>query len=209
MPNAKTPLSGKISGGDYMRKIFYTLVLCFLSSCSSSPYKAQDIDTRLDDQTPIGQGETLGTNKKGEVVIQKKVELASSMKDLQSEVYALETELYGDEQLGRKGLYGALRDCRDESRSQVRGGDGKVSPPPKKDIKTRSEDTNLTALIDKINPGQVGRDEEKQLVAVTEDYLIERIKRFENYRESYLERKDWFNEELRKCKAQLAERVSQ
>jgi hypothetical protein len=191
-----------------MKKSLY-FVLFFLAACSSSPYKANDIDTKLEDQKAVGRGETLGTNKNGEVVIQKKVELASSMKDLQSDVYTLETEIYGDEHLGRKGLYGALRDCRDQGRSKALGGDGKVTPPPKKDIKTRGEDVSLTALIEKINPGRIGRDEEQQLVAVTEDYLLERIKRFENYRETYLERKEWFNEEIRKCKAEIAERSQQ
>ncbi len=185
-------------------KISLVLVsLCVFVACASNPNKAEIIKTKLDDKDEVGSGQNLGTNDKGEMVVQKKVRLATYLKDLQIEVYSQEVAIYGDESIGRKGLYGVLRDCRDESRHKKNGGDGKVTPPPTKDIKTAGEDMSISALLEKIKPGQVGRDEQKQLVGVTEDYLVDRIKRFEGYRTSYQERKDWFDEEIRKCQASL------
>jgi hypothetical protein len=172
-----------------------------LMACSTNPNKAEDIKTKLDSQEDVGGGQSVGTNDKGEMIVQKKVRLATYLRDLQREVYAQEVEIYGDDSVGRKGLFGVLRDCRDEVRNKKNGGDGKVSPPPMKDIKTAGEDMQISALIEKLKPGQVGRDEQKQLVGVSEDYLMDRIKRFESYRTSYQERKDWFEEEIRKCQA--------
>jgi hypothetical protein len=65
---------------------------------------------------------------------------------------------------------------------------------------------SITPILEKIKGGKVGKDEEKQLVAVSEDYLLERIKRFEKYKDDYSDRKEQMSEEIRKCQAELKER---
>lgn len=181
--------------------------VCLYLGCATNPHKAKNIETEIENKEDVGAGETVGTNDKGEMIVQKKVQLATFLRDLQVDVYKMESEIYGDESTGRSGLYGVLRDCRDDVRSKKVGGDGKVAPPPKKDIKTKGEDMSITAIIEKIRPGKLGKDEEKKLVAVTEDYLSDRIKRFEGYKETYQERKEWFQEEIRKCKAEALEKA--
>jgi hypothetical protein len=175
-----------------------------VAACSHNPHKAEKIETKIENQEVIKPGESLGLNDKGEMIFQKKIQLASYLKDLQVEVYSLETEIYGDDSTGRKGIYGALRDCLDEVRSKKHGGDGKVAPPPTKDIRTKGEDMTITALLEKAKEGKIGLDEKKKLVGVTEEYLLDRTKRFEGYRSVYQDRKEWFNEQNRKCEADLA-----
>jgi len=177
-----------------------------ISACSTNPNKAEKIETNLQNKEDMGAGQSLGENDKGEMVVQQKVKLATYLKDLQTEVYTMETHIYGDDSTGRSGLYGVLRECKDESRSKKYGGDAKVTPPPAKDIKTTGEDINMTAIIDKVMPGRMGKDENKQLVGVSEDYLSNRIKRFEGYKSSYQERQSWFDEEIRKCQADLKDK---
>ncbi len=190
------------------------MLLCFalvlggslvIFACSNTSRRT-DIGTKLDGQEDVGGGTSIGFNDKGDAVFQKKVRIATYLRDLQAEVYNLETEIYGNEETGRSGLYGVLRDCKDEARSSKYGGDSKVTPPPTKDIKTRGEDSYLGAVIDKIPSVRYGTDESKAFVSVSEVYLTDRLKRFESYRTSYQERKTWFQEEIRKCKADLKEK---
>ena len=49
-------------------------------------------------------------------------------------------------------------------------------------------------------------DEKKELVAVTEEFLLDRTKRFENYRSNYIEQREDFDEHLRICRALLDEK---
>lgn len=194
-----------------MKKIFQSILVIlsfsvFTISCSSNPNKAEKIDTKLDNKEDVGGGQALGINDKGEMVVQNKVRLATYLHDVQVDVYSLETDIYGDESVGRSGLYGVLRDCKDEARSKKYGGDSKVSPPPDKDIKTASEDMSLTPILEKAKAGKIGKDENKQLVGVSEDFLTDRIKRFEGYKSTYQDRKVWFQEEIRKCQTDLSDK---
>ena len=191
-------------------KNFSTLLilptLFLVVGCASNPNKAKDIDTKIENQEDVSGGVVTGTNDKGEMITQKKVELGTYLRDLQREVYGLETDIYGNSETGSKGQFGALRDCRDQARLKENGGDGKVTPPPKKNILTKGEDMTLTPILEKLKPGKVGSDENKKLVAVSEDYLLDRIKRFEKYKEDYKDRKEQFDEDIRKCQAELTER---
>ncbi len=187
--------------------VFCNLILLLsLSACSTNPNKAESVETKLSNKEDVGGGQSLGLNDKGEMVVQNKVRLATYLKDLQTEVYTLEAQIYGDQSVGRSGLYGVLRDCKDESRSKKYGGDSKVTPPPAKDIKTKGEDLSISAIIEKVTPGKMGKNENKQLVGVSEEYLSDRIKRFEGYKSSYQERQVWFDEEVRKCQTDLKDK---
>jgi hypothetical protein len=193
-----------------MNSKLLSIFLCLgLMACASNPNKPKDIETKIDNQEDVGGGAVAGTNDKGEMITQKKIQLGTYLRDLQREVYSLETQIYGDDSTGNKGLYGALRDCRDQARKKENGGDGKVTPPPKKNILTKGEDMALTPILEKIKPGKVGSDENKKLVAVSEDYLLDRIKRFEKYKEDYQDRKEQFDEDTRKCQADLSDKKAQ
>lgn len=183
--------------------LMLSVAVLFLG-CASNPNKAEKIETEIKSREDIGGGVVAGLNDKGEMVASKKVKLGTYLRDLQKDVYSLETEIYGD--TNNRGLYGSLRDCRDKSRSKEYGGDGKVTPPPQKNILTKSEDMTLTPVLEKLKAGKIGEDESKQLVAVSEDYLLDRIKRFEKYKDDYEERKTQFDEEIRKCQAEIKER---
>jgi hypothetical protein len=189
----------------YFSTALFLSLFLVVAACASNPNKPTDINTKVENQEDVGGGTITGTNDKGEMITQKKVELGTYLRDLQREVYGLETEIYGNEETGSKGQYGALRDCRDQARLKENGGDGKVTPPPKKNVLTKGEDMSLTPILEKLKPGKVGSDENKKLVAVSEDYLLDRIKRFEKYKEDYQDRKEQFSEDIRKCQADLTE----
>lgn len=177
-----------------MKHNYLILLALFVCACSTNPHKAKDIETNLEHKEDAGQGVTLGVNKDGEMVTQKKMKMVDYLKGLQREVYELEYEVYGNRELGRKGMYGALTECLDEARSKKLGGDGKASALPQKSILTSAEDFNFT---------KAGLDEKKELVAVTEEFLNDRIKRFEGYNENYSQQREDFEERLRICKANL------
>ena len=179
-----------------IKKLLLAALCGFLVACSSNPHKAEEIKTELDKKEDAGAGLTMGLNEKGEMVTSQKQKLVDYLKGLQSEVYELESEIYGQEKYGRKGLWGSLRDCLDEARSKKRGGDGKAAAVPKKTVLTLKEDSNFN---------KIGFDEKAQLVGVKEEYLLDRSKRFENYKENYLKQKDDFEDQLRACKTSLGD----
>lgn len=161
-----------------------TLILALGTiGCSSNPHKAESAKTELENSEDVGGGVSLGQNSSGEVVTSRQEKLADQLRDLQHEVYDMEAEIYGNEKLGRKGLYGVLRDCLD------RGGEAKRLPS--KSILTKGED--------KFN-GKMVLNEKKKLVNVSEEYYLERIKRFESYKDSYENQKEDFDEKLRVCR---------
>ncbi len=176
---------------------YLILLILFVGACSTNPNKAKEIETNLEHKEDAGQGVTLGLNKDGEMVTQKKMKMVDYLRILQREVYELEYEIYGSRELGRKGMFGALTDCLDEARSKKLGGDGKASALPQKAVLTTTEDFQFS---------KIGLDEKKELVAVSEEFLADRIKRFESYKLNYNQQREDFEERLRICKASLNEK---
>lgn len=171
-----------------MKTIFILSLLMnsiLFMSCASNPNKPTEQDTTLDRSQEVGNDLSLGLNKKGEVVTSKKTELSNYLKALQQEVIQYETEIYGSEELGRNGLYGELRMCLDKGKELQR--------LPEKSILTKDE-RNLS--------GKMIIDEKNKLVSVSEEYLLERVKRFEGYRDLYEKQKEDFQERIRICKNQ-------
>lgn len=153
-----------------------------LAGCKSNPHKAEETKTALENQQSVGAGVDLGRNDKGEVITQRKEKLADQLKNLQTGVYGLESEIYGHEKYGRKGLYGALKECMDKK--------GELRRLPSKAILTKQEDKFVGKLV---------IDEKKDLVNVSEEYFLDRIKRFEGYSDGYEKQKEDFEEKLRVC----------
>lgn len=161
------------------------LLLSVGVGCSSNPHKAEEVDSRLKHSEDVGDRTKVGLNDSGEVVASRKVKLADQLRDLQQDVYEMEYEIYGNEKLGRKGIFGVLRECYDKS--------GELKRMPAKSILTKGED--------KFN-GKMAVDETKSLVNISDEYFLDRIKRFEGYKEGYESQKEDFEEKLRICKNQ-------
>lgn len=157
--------------------------LALVAGCSSNPHKAEETDTRLKNAEDVGQNVTVGQNDSGEVVASRKLKLADQLRDLQRDVYELEYEIYGDTKLGRKGIYTVLRECYDKG--------GELKRMPSRAILTKAEDKF---------GGKMVVDEKKNLVNLSDEYFLDRIKRFEGYKDGYEQQKDDFEDKLRVCK---------
>lgn len=176
-----------------MRSLNILLVLAcggVLVSCATNKHKAKNLDTRVEKSQVVGE-ESIGV-KGGNLVVQKKVEMNEALRRLQNEVYELEDRVYGNRKFGSKGLYGTLKECRREATSRSLGGDGKLRWTEPVDRVTDKEDD-----------WNIGYDEQEKLVAVSEEFLADRIERFKNYRQVLLKRQDEYEEKLEICDAEV------
>lgn len=179
-------------------QFFLTIALCVsvltLLGCSSSPNKAEEIETKVENKGEV-KDEVVGINKDGNMVVQKKVKMSEELRRLQYEVYELEDNVYGNRKFGSKGLYGVLKECRTDVASKKNGGDGKlrfIEP--------------VERVTDKEEEYKIGLDEEKQLVGVSEEFLKDRIARFQGYKQVLMKRQDEYEEKVDICKAELKSR---
>lgn len=169
----------------------YTLFVfvAFVLIACSSRNKAEKQDTRLEKSQEIN-GQTVGI-KDGNVVVQKKVMLAESLRKLEREVFALENDVYGNERYGSKGQYGVLKECHAKLSDPRIGGTGTLKPLPPMDLVT-SEEEELKFVI----------DEKDQLVGVSEEMLRDRINRFQGYRKILSDRKTEIQTDIEICDQQ-------
>lgn len=175
-----------------IKTLVSVLALVLVAGCSSKQKDIQDIDTELKNKQAMGS-ETVGKNKDGNYVVQKKESLATYLLDLQREVYGLEEGIYGNKTYGNKGKYGVLEDCRIEARAKSNGKWEMVDPAPKTILS--KEEAKITK--------KMGVDEKGDLVLLTEEELSNRIKRFERYKKSYEAQDDWYDTEVKACKVSL------
>jgi len=165
--------------------------MLFLSGCQTNPNKAEKITTDLQKSSDVNGEEKVGV-KDGNMIVQKKVQMNEELRRLQYEVYELEDRVYGNRKYGSKGLYGALKSCREETVSKKNGGDGKlIWTEPVDRVTEKEEEFNI------------GVDEHDKLVAVSEEFLKDRIARFSRYRTTLLKRQDEYEEKLEICDANL------
>jgi hypothetical protein len=150
--------------------ILLVLVNLALTSCASNPNKAKEIETKMDSSQQISGDTALGV-KDGNMVVQRKVMMNEELRRIQYDVYELEDHVYGNRKYGSLGLYGVLRDCRMQISDIKNGGDGKLKWTEP-----------IDRVTDKEEDFKIGIDEEKKLVGVTEEFLIDRIKRFKGYK---------------------------
>ncbi|MGE3683261.1 MAG: hypothetical protein AB7G93_16170 [Bdellovibrionales bacterium] len=182
-----------------MRKPSLRLLMAALSflgmtmtvGCKSNPHKARDIETRLDKEESVTGNEKVGV-KGGNMIVQKKVAMNEELRRLQYEVYDLEDRVYGNRQYGSKGLYGALKACREELVSKKLGGDGKLmwTEP-------------IDRVTDKEDDFNIGVDEKDRIVGVSEEFLQDRLARFKKYKQVLNKRQDEYEEKLEICDADL------
>lgn len=160
-------------------------------SCKSNPHKAEKIETEMDKKSDVSGGEQIGV-KDGNMVVQKKVQMNEELRRVQYEVYELEDKVYGNRKYGSKGLYGALKSCREEIVSKKNGGDGKLMwTEPMDRVSDKEEEFNI------------GLDEKDKIVGVSEEFLKDRITRFKKYKQTLNKRQDEYEEKLEICDADL------
>lgn len=162
-----------------------------LTGCATNKNKAEKIDTKIEMQEKLNQETSIGV-KDGNAVFQKKVLLNEELRRIQYEVYELEDRVYGNRRYGSLGLYGVLRECKVQLSDPRNGGDGKLmwTEP-------------IDRITDKEDEFKIGIDEQNKLVAVTEEFLVDRIQRFRGYKAILIKRQDEYEEKLAICKADL------
>lgn len=168
-----------------------TLVCSGLVGCKSNPHKAKSIDTELEKSQELSKDEKIGV-KDGNMIVQRKVAMNEELRKLQYEVYELEDRVYGNREYGSKGLYGALKVCREELVSKKMGGNGKLMWTEPSERVTQKEDEF-----------NIGIDEQDKIVAVSEEFLKDRITRFKKYHQVLKGRQDEYEEKLEVCDADL------
>lgn len=176
----------------------FAWIHCFLAltlfvSCRSNPHKAEELETKVDKSSDV-QGGKVGL-KEGNMVYQKKQLIAEELRDLQIDVYSLEDKVYGNQKYGSQGLYGLLKKCRLEISDKKNGGTGKL-------IWTEP----LDRVTDKEEELKLGIDEEGKLIALSEEFLKDRMERFKQYKRLLLKRENEYQEKLEICQAELKSR---
>ncbi len=175
-----------------MKNIFLvTIATLSIFACSSNPNKAEKIETKVDNAQSMNSETTLGI-KDGNMIVQKKVDMNEELRKLQYEVYELEDRVYGNRKFGSLGLYGVLRNCKSELADTKNGGDGKL-------MWTEPMDR----VSDKEDEFKIGLDESNKLVAVSEEFLNDRIVRFRGYKKLLNKRQDEYEEKVAICKTEL------
>lgn len=176
----------------------FVTALLLLSACAHNPNKAEKIDTKIDKQDTITGDTSVGVNKDGDMIVQKKVAMNEEVRRLQYDVYGLEDRVYGNRKYGSLGLYGVLRDCKFQISDPKNGGDGKLQWTEP-----------IDRVTDKEDEFKIGLDEKDKLVGVSEEFLKDRIERFKNYKKVLQQRQDEYEEKVEICKAELRARQSQ
>ena len=162
--------------------------LLFLLGCSSNPHKAEVVETPVEKSATVAGNDKIGVNSDGEMVFQRKSNLAEELRKLQDDVFEMEDRVYGTRKYGTLGLYGKYSSCLRKVSSTDKGNLPKLE--------------KLDRWSDKEENAKLGFDANKdKLAAVTEEKLRDRITKFQEYRRVLQEREDQYNENIRSCEA--------
>jgi hypothetical protein len=171
-------------------KIYLLGIFLILAACKSNPNKVENVQTELEKPQTVTGEQKVGV-KNGEMVVLDKTQIAEKLRDLQNTVYSLEDKVYGTRKLGSLGLYGELKSCRRKLASKQLGGPG-----------TLTWTEPLDRVTDKEEDLKIGLDEKKSLVGVNEEYLRDRLQRFQGYKMILQKRADEFEEKIEACNSE-------
>ena len=174
--------------------LFAASTTLFVLACAN-PNKAQKIDSTGEKMKGIGDNTSVGLNKNGEMISRQKVEMADHLQQLQRKVYSLEEEVYGSDEFGNRGKWGVLKDCMKQAHSKDLGGDGKMHPLPDRRQITKKE-----------SQMKIGLDEKGNLVGSSDEFLKERIERFNGYQDILEKDKDFYDDKIQVCQAMIEEK---
>ncbi len=175
-----------------MIQVLAVLMAVLVVGCKSNPHKAEKIDTQLENAAGVSGSQSVGL-KKGEMVVLDKTAMSEKLRDLQNTVYSLEDRVYGTRKLNTLGLYGDLKSCRRKLASRQFGGSGNM-------VWTEP----LDRVTDKEEELKIGLNNKNELVGVSEEYLRDRLARFQGYKNILQKRADEFEAQIEECKTQLA-----
>lgn len=168
------------------------LIFLILSACASK-HKAKDIDTSIEIPSPVRSDSVVGV-KDGDMIYQRKVIISEELRRLELDVYDLEAKVLGGPRyLDNRGLYGVLRDCRVQLGDVNNSGDGKVR---------WTENREYVTPDDKYS--SMGIEDNKQLVALSEEFLKDRLERFKGYKKILESRLDEYETKIKVCQLELA-----
>lgn len=175
-----------------MKKQFFCFALAVVLGACSSKKKLENVDTTIENEVGIDKNTSMGVNRSGETIIQEKTKLADYLVDLEREVYTSEETIYGNRAYGNIGKYGALENCNTELQKRVTGKWGMVEMPEK-------------VLLTKLGAPKkkAGTDEAKNIIVLSEEEITARIKRFEEYKQTYEDQLAWFDVEIKNCNLKL------
>lgn len=162
-----------------------------VAACSSNPHKAEKIDTEIEKKQSLTGEQSIGV-KDGNMVFQKKVNMAEELRRLQIDVYSLEDKVYGNRKFGSQGLYGNLKGCRKDLVDPKNGGNGKLKWTEP-----------IDRVTDKEEEFKIGLDDKDKIVGVSEEFLKDRIERFKDYQRVLQKREDEYSEKMEICEAEL------
>jgi len=174
-----------------------TALIFGVAACSNNPHKAKRVETEIESHGEV-TGDTSVGIKDGNMVVQKKVQMNEEVRRLQNEVFELEDRVYGNRKYGSLGLYGVLRQCKVDLSDPQWGGDGKLKWTEP-----------IDRITDKEEEWKIGLDEKEKLVGVSEEFLLDRIQRFRNYKRVLMQRQDEYEEKVQICKAELKTQKAQ
>lgn len=175
----------------YLLLAFSTLLFM---SCASK-HKAKDLDTTVGNSAAVDSNAVIGV-KDGDMVYQKKVMMNEELRKLEVEVYNLEAKVYGGPRYNdNRGLYGVLKDCRAEISETKNGGDGKLVWTEKREYVTKTADFS-----------KIGLENKKDIVGLTEEYLKDRLERFNTYKTTLEGRQEEYETKVKMCELEAKER---
>lgn len=174
-----------------MKALLLVVTLFVLGACSSNPHKAEKIDSSMQKEEKLTPEQRIGV-KDGNMIYQKKVNMAEELRRLQIDVYSLEDRVYGNRKFGSLGLYGVLKNCRKDLTDPKNGGNGKLrwTEP-------------IDRVSDKEDEFKIGLDDKDKIIGVSEEFLKDRISRFQDYKRTLEKREDEYQEKVEICEAEL------
>lgn len=172
-----------------------SLLLAFMGVLTmigcASKNKAKELDTKIKNTSQVTSDSVIGV-KDGDMVYQRKVQMNEELRTLELAVYNLEARVYGGPRyLDNRGLYGVLRDCRAELGDVSNRGEGKVQWTEKREYVTPEDDFTQIGL------------ENKNIIGVSEEYLLDRLSRFKGYKTTLEARQEEYETKVKSCEMQL------
>lgn len=159
-------------------------VFCFVGCASNKKEEIPVIDTKLNQGQNLGGDSQVGQNSSGAMVYQEKSNVLQNLVNLENEVMLLQDEVYGTEKYKSKGLFGKVKDCR--KKQALKTGEMKYIP-------------EKTIVMDEDQP-KVGIEAgTQQYISWTEEKISDRTKRFQGYKQKFLDIREELEDFLEKC----------
>lgn len=173
------------------KSLLLIMSVIFVGACSTNPNKAVKLDTSIEKSSQLTPEQKIGV-KDGNMIYQKKVNMAEELRRMQIDVYSLEDRVYGNRKFGSLGLYGVLKDCRKNISDPKNGGNGKLKWTEP-----------IDRVTDKEEEFKIGLDEKDKIIGISEEFLKDRIERFRDYKRVLEKREDEYQEKIDICESDL------